>query len=206
MARTGSATSRKWLLASLRSMKTVIPFLVLLGLPAACALPGCATEPLEPISVVQPPPPDTNVYFYPTRGDVSAQQQDRDKYECNSWAVQQTGFDPSSPSVPPHQRVRVIAGGPPPGAEVGAGAVTGAVVGAAVSSPWRSGQGALLGALAGAAIGGIAEAERNSETNRLQTETNASSNAAQAAAVEQQAAKFRRALTACLDARGYSVK
>ncbi|HEV7716076.1 MAG TPA: glycine zipper 2TM domain-containing protein, partial [Steroidobacteraceae bacterium] len=131
---------------------------------------------------------------------------DRDKFECNSWAVKQTGFDPSLPQVPPHQRVQVIAGGPPPGAEVGAGAVTGAVVGAAVSNPWRTGQGALLGAVAGAAIGGIAEAERNNQANRRQEQANANSNDAQRAAVEQRAAMFRRALGACLEGRGYSVR
>jgi hypothetical protein len=189
-------------------MKASIPLLILLGLPAACALPGCAIEPVEPLPVAQPPPPDTNVYFYPTGShpNVSAEQQDRDKYECNGWAVQQTGFDPSLPSVPQHQRVTVVAGAPPAGAEVGAGAVTGAVVGAAVSNPWHAGRGALLGAVAGAAIGGIAEAERNTEANRLRTEANASANAAQTAALEQQASKFRRALSACLEARGYSVK
>jgi curli biogenesis system outer membrane secretion channel CsgG len=170
-------------------------------------LAGCATEPIEPMPVTQARPPDTNVYFYPA-GDrqVSADQQDRDKFECNSWAVKQTGFDPSLPQVPPHQRVQVIAGGPPPGAEVGAGAVTGAVVGAAVSNPWRTGQGALLGAVAGAAIGGIAEAERNNQANRRQEQANANSNDAQRAAVEQRAAMFRRALGACLEGRGYSVR
>ena len=43
---------------------------------------------------MEPPPPETNVYFYPVRGQ-SPEQQDRDKYECNTWAVQQSGFDPS---------------------------------------------------------------------------------------------------------------
>jgi hypothetical protein len=186
-------------------MKTSIPLLCLLGLGA---LAGCAAEPVQPIATTQPRPPDTNVYFYPKQGNqnVSAQQQDRDKYECNSWAVQQTGFDPSLPQVPPQQRVRIVAGGPPPGAAVGAGAVTGAVVGAAVSRPWESGRGALLGAVAGAAIGGIADAEHRYEANRLQAQANASANDAQTAALDQRAAQFRRALSACLEARGYSVQ
>lgn len=37
---------------------------------------------------------DTTVYAYPTHGQ-SAEQADRDRYECYQWAVQQTGFDPS---------------------------------------------------------------------------------------------------------------
>ena len=38
-----------------------------------------------------------DVYIYPNKGQ-SAQQQDKDRYECHTWAVQQTGFDPSRPS------------------------------------------------------------------------------------------------------------
>src|SRR6516164_8225587 len=34
-----------------------------------------------------------NIYVYPARGQSQAQQQ-RDRYECHSWAVRQTGFDP----------------------------------------------------------------------------------------------------------------
>lgn len=186
-------------------MKTTVPLLLLL---AASALAGCATEPLA----MSPPPPrpavpDTNVYFYPAQGQsVSLDQQSRDKYECNGWAVQQTGFDPSDPQLPPQQRVQVVAGGPPPGAAVGAGAVTGAVVGAAVSRPWESGRGALFGALAGAAIGGIAEAAHTDQVNRLQAQADANASRAQSAVLDQQAAGFRRALSACLEARGYSVR
>jgi hypothetical protein len=43
---------------------------------------------------MEPSPPETNVYFYPVRGQ-SPEKQDRDKYECNTWAVQQSGFDPT---------------------------------------------------------------------------------------------------------------
>jgi len=61
------------------------------------------------------------------------EQQDRDKYECNTWAVQQSGFDPSLPNVPPHLHVLVSNAGPPPGSGIAAGAVTGAFL--APSSP-----------------------------------------------------------------------
>jgi hypothetical protein len=131
---------------------------------------GCVAEP-PPAVTVRPelPPPDSTVYFYPAQSHPapSPEQQDRDKYECNAWAVQQSGFDPSLPSMPPHQRVRVVAGGPPPGTGVGLGAVTGALIGAAVSDPWHTGSGALVGALAGAAIGGAAEAGSAAEAERL---------------------------------------
>jgi hypothetical protein len=181
------------------------PALVVLALFSIAA---CATEP-PPVAVREevPPPPDTNVYFYPAQGrTIAAEQQDRDQYECHTWAVQKTGFDPSLPNVPPHQRVRVVAGGPPPGADVAAGAVTGAVVGAAVSNPWHAGKGAVLGALAGAAIGGIADAERNAEANRIEDAANAHAHDAQAAVFERRATDYRRAMMACLEGRGYSVR
>src|SRR5271166_3501275 len=37
-----------------------------------------------------------DMYIYPAKGQNQAQQ-DKDRYECHSWAVQQTGFDPSRP-------------------------------------------------------------------------------------------------------------
>lgn len=36
-----------------------------------------------------------DVYVYPREGQ-SPEQQDRDRYECHRWAVDQTGFDPSA--------------------------------------------------------------------------------------------------------------
>jgi hypothetical protein len=176
-------------------------------LVAAAVLSGCAAESIEAPLPQSARIPDTNVYFYPTQGrTLSADQQARDKYECNTWAVQQTGFDPSDPHTPPHQRMQIVAGGSPPGTAVGAGALTGAIAGAAVSRPWESGRGALLGGLAGAAIGGLVEAERNNEVNRLQGQADVSANQMQSAALEQKAASFRRAIGACLEGRGYSVK
>ena len=40
---------------------------------------------------------DTTVYAYPSQGQ-SAEQADRDRYECYQWAVDHTGFDPSRSS------------------------------------------------------------------------------------------------------------
>ncbi len=168
---------------------------------------GCVSEPIEVATPPPPPPPDTTVYFYPAgdHANVTAEQQDRDRYECNGWAVKQSGFDPSQPHLPPHHRMAIV-NGPPPGAAVGAGAVAGAVVGGAVAHPWESGRGALLGAVAGAAIGGIAEAEHAASQRREVAEEGAAENAARAAAFERQASQFRRALSACLEARGYVVR
>lgn len=174
---------------------------------AAAALSGCATETVSYNAPLRPVTPDTNVYFYPAAGhQQSAAQQSRDRYECNEWAVRQTGFDPAAPQVPPHRQMQIIAGGPPPGTAVGAGAVTGAFVGAATARPWDTGRGALFGALAGAAIGGIVESEQHHAVEQAQAQADARSAYAQNAVIEQKASQFRRAIGACLEARGYTVR
>jgi uncharacterized protein with beta-barrel porin domain len=182
---------------------TASRFVTALAALAACA--GCVSEPPTPPAPpapMVPSPPETNVYFYPVRGQSSVQQ-DRDKYECNTWAVQQSGFDPSLPNVPPHLHVVVSNAGPPPGSGIAAGAVTGAFLGAAVSRPWQAGPGALVGALAGAAIGGLAE---NAAAQQTRAQLAAQANSAQAAALEQKARNYRRAMSACLEGRGYNVR
>jgi len=173
-------------------------------LVATGALSGCVSEPLEAPIAQQPELPDTNVYFYPSQGrSVPAAQQDRDKYECNNWAVEQSGFDPSSAEVPPHQRMQIVDQSPPTGAVVAGGAMTGAALGAIVN-PWHAGSGALIGGLAGAAVGGIVAAEHDEQLNRLKAHADLSE--AQTAVMETEASEFRRAIGACLEGRGYSVR
>jgi hypothetical protein len=166
-------------------------------------LAGCVEAP-PPRPVYQapppPPPPVTQVYAYPLHGQTS-EQQDRDHYECSTWATQQTGFDPSAPGVPPHDRVQVVSAGPPPGTNTAIGAVAGAILGAAIAPRWQAAPAALAGALVGGAIGSTADAA-NAQATRQVVVTDRRAAAAQ----EQQAANYRRAIGACLDARGYSVK
>jgi Glycine zipper 2TM domain len=169
-------------------------------------LTGCAAEPpARPVRRVyrEAPPvekPNTDVYAYPMH-DQPADQQERDRYECSMWATKQTGFDPSAPNVPPHDRVRVVSAGPPPGTGTAVGAVAGAILGAAVAGPRDSGAGAVVGAVTGAAVGTAADASRAREVHEVVTQDRR-----QAALFEQKAANYRRAIGACLDARGYSVR
>lgn len=160
---------------------------------------ACVTPPARPAA--PPPRPETRVFVYPLR-DQTADLENRDRYECHNWSVQQTGFDPSAPYVPPHLRV-AVSSGPPPGAGIATGAVAGAVLGAAVSDPWDSGGGALLGAIAGAALGGIAE---SAAAQQAQEQAQADAEFARAAELEKQARNYVRALTACLVGRGYEVR
>jgi len=165
---------------------------------------GCASEPTQPAAPVQAPPSPqqaAEVYVYPSQGQGEAQL-DRDRYECHLWSVRQSGFDPSLPGLPPQQRVRVVQAGPPPGAAVAAGAMTGAMVGAAVSSPYHSGEGALVGAAAGAVLGAIVEDSASKQTQQLQSGQDDEAIAEQ----QRRADGYKRAITACLAGRGYSVR
>ncbi len=172
---------------------------LLQGLVLATAA-ACVSEPVpEP---APPPGPETTVYFYPSQGQ-SPEQQDRDKYECNAWAVKQSGFDPSLPTTPPHLRTVMVSGGPPPGAGIATGAVLGAVLGAVIASPHDSGAGAIVGGITGAAVGGAAEASSEEARQRAAASSAADARAAQ---LERQASSFRRAMSACLEGRGYNVR
>ena len=70
-----------------------------LAVAAGAAMSACVTTPeSRPTAAPAAPPPPvqlTRVYFYPLQGQSEAQQ-DRDRYECFSWAVRQTGFRPQS--------------------------------------------------------------------------------------------------------------
>ena len=145
-----------------RSIAGIAALSALLGLVGCVEAPPPRPRPPPPPAYVGPPP-NTTVYAYPQQGQ-SPDQQSRDRYECTTWAVNQTGFDPSAPNVPP--QYRVVASGPPPG--------TGTA----------------------------------SDASRAQNNAIAASEAQQqqAAAMSQKAYDYRRALSACLSGRGYSVK
>jgi hypothetical protein len=184
-------------------IRTVLGAVVLTSIVlAGCAAP--APRPAPPPRVYSPPPPppppNSDVYAYPLHNQTP-QQQDRDHYECSQWATQQTGFDPSAPGVPPHDRVRVVSAGPPPGTGTAVGAVTGAIIGAAISRPWEAASGALAGAVVGGAIGSVSDS-----ANAQQAHTVMVTDRRAAALQEQKASNYRRAIGACLDARGYSVR
>ena len=165
----------------------------------ASLLAGCVDAPRErrvvrrePVAEQAPP----RVYFYPTQGQ-SPEQQDRDRYECYGWAVKQTGFDPGR-SLPPQERGTVVPARAPGEATVGA-AIAGALIGAAVSGPGHAGGGAIVGAAAGGLLGAAAEGSQTEEVRRVQSSRGDSR-------YRREAVEYRRAMSACLEGRGYSVK
>jgi hypothetical protein len=143
----------------------------------------------------------TQVYVYPNKGQT-AEQIDRDRYECYVWAVDQTHFDPSLPQLAPHQRVEVLAA---PGVGAASGAMGGAVIGAVISRPSRSAEGAIVGAVIGGVLGSAAEAARERQAAEAQKRIDERETQEQAR-LDEQSSNYRRALTACLEGRGYTVK
>ncbi len=138
------------------------------------------------------------VFVYPLKGQ-SQSVEEQDRYYCHTWAVQKTGFDPSKsyPSDPytldpkpyePSQR-HVLRGG-------ARGAALGAVGGAIAGDAGK-------GAAAGAAMGGLAGGFRRRDEKRQQA---AQQQAAVAQGRNAQQNAYARAMAACLEARGYSVK
>ena len=168
-------------------------------------LQGCAPRGVVVHSqpVEKPPVPTTTIYFYPTRGQ-SKEQQDRDRYECYRWAVKQTGFDPGQAQLAPHQRVQVTPAAPP-GSDTAAGAVTGAVVGSMLSSRHDSGFGMVFGAITGAMLGAASDEERQRQAAQVQQQYDAK-DAQRYAQLEKQSRDYQRAMTACLEGRGYTVR
>lgn len=145
----------------------------------------------------------TQIYFYPNKGQ-SVEQQSRDHYECYNWAVEQTGFDPSVSSIAPEQRVRVVPM-PPPGHDTVSMSIAGAVLGALIAGPRHAGGGALFGAASGAVLGAASDASRQ-ETALQMEEAYQNRDKARDLRREKKALQFRRAMSACMEGRGYTVK
>ncbi len=127
------------------------------------------------------------VMVYPMQSQ-SNEQLSKDRYECHMWAVQQSGFDPStaqtsqtSPQTQP--KGEVLRGG-------ARGAAAGAAIGAIAGD---AGKGAAIGATAGGLKRGF---ERRDQKRAAQGQT--------AAPMPGQDA-YDRAIKACLSGRNYSV-
>jgi hypothetical protein len=131
-----------------------------------------------------------DIFVYPGKGQTK-EQQEQDEFACYKWAKEQTGFDPTQP-------IQQAAAPPPPGREVGRGAARGAAIGAIGGAiGGDAGKGAAIGAGVGAA-GGVAR-RRHAEREQQ---------AAQQQAKQQQEASingYKRAFSACMTARGYTV-
>ncbi len=141
-----------------------------------------------------------DLYIYPSKGQSQAQQ-DKDRYECHTWAVKQTGFDPSRPPPPPSNpsasnqyqpsQPHVLKG-------AARGAALGAVGGAIAGDAGK-------GAGAGAAMGGLAGGFRRRDERIQQSKSAQAAQTDTHAAASNQRNSYNRAMAACLQGRGYTV-
>src|SRR3979490_808744 len=108
---------------------------------ATVLLAACVTPP--PRTYTVPGPAPQRVFVYPANGQ-SAEQTDRDRYECHVWAVQQTGVDPSRADASAYERV-VVQPANPPGSGTAVGLIGGAILGSIIGGPQNAGAGAIMG-------------------------------------------------------------
>jgi hypothetical protein len=131
------------------------------------------------------------LYVYP-RNRQSATQQLTDESQCYSNAEHQTGYNPNATTTATNTKAQDQKSGDKPMAQ---GAVRGAVISGA------TGGDAAAGTRRGAILGGI-KAKRKDKQETAQENKAAAATTAQ----QQTLDNFKRSLSACLDARGYSVK
>jgi glycine zipper 2TM protein len=172
-----------------RPLATVFAFMA----AAAFADPAVAPPTDAAIDAESPATAISEIYVYASKGQTD-KQLDRDRYECHNWAVAQSHYNPSDPHLAPHQQIQVVAA-PPPGRNAVMGAIAGAVTGAIIAGPHDSDRGAVIGAVAGGAM----------EAERINGQSSADAQA-ERARLETQASNYRRAISACLEGRGYTVK
>jgi hypothetical protein len=131
------------------------------------------------------------MFVFPQQGQDQAQQ-DVDRGACHVWAVNQTGFDPTMASTTPPRSNEASQGGLVRGGAFGAagGAAIGAIAG-------NAGRGAAMGAVGGGLIGGMRRSNQRNRQNQGQRNWQAEQ--------DTQRAEYRRALTACLEGKGYTV-
>ena len=137
---------------------------------------------------------------FPAKGQTQ-EQMEKDKFECYGWTKQQTGFDPMQ-SQPPTQAAPAQSQGPQGERIKGAarGAAVGAVVGEIANDD--AGKGAAAGAAGGVMVGGM----KSRQSRRQQAQAQQQQTQQQDAAYDQKRSTYNRALGACLEGKGYTVK
>ena len=131
-------------------------------------------------------------YVFPKNGQ-SASQQTSDESYCYNWARGQTNFDPLTAAPPPQSASTGYERAPAQGATRGAavGAVGGAIGG-------NAGKGAAIGATVGLLKGGRdrrrAAAQQEEQTAQHQQQLDALTG------------QFKKAFSACLESKHYTVK
>ncbi len=134
------------------------------------------------------------LYVFPTK-DQDKKTQEADELACYNWAKEQTGYDPMNPTKVVAKQADTSLDG---------SAVRGAAGGAAA--------GAAIGAIAGdagegAAIGAVVGALRGRRARKMGDKMEHQQNTQAAAAMEKEYANnYKKAFSACMEGKGYTVK
>lgn len=134
------------------------------------------------------------LYVFPSN-DQDKDQQELDEYKCYKWAKEQTGFNPTNPTQVQAQQVDKSPDG---SAVVGAagGAAAGAAIGAIAGD---AGKGAAIGAV----VGGMRGRRSKAVGDQMEQQQN---NQAAAAKEKELMDGFKKAFSACMEGKGYTVK
>lgn len=134
------------------------------------------------------------IYVFPSN-DQDQATQEADEMACFNWAKEQTGYDPINPTKYVGKEVdKSLDGSAVKGSAKGAagGAAIGAIAG-------DTGKGAAIGAVVGGVRG------KKAKKAREQQQQQANDNAASAASTEA-ANDYKKAFSACMEGKGYTVK
>ncbi len=189
-------------------MRTSIAAIRLVSVLLGCAVALAASA--------QTPPPNTGkslaasagIFAYPAKGQ-KPDQQAKDEGECYNWAKTQSGYDPMQPPPAPTQQAQAAQpSGPAADGSRARGAARGAAAGAVVGeiADNDAGKGAAYGAVAGVLAGGrqsrMAQSQRQQQAAQQQQASAAQVQSAQQALKD----SFKKGMSVCLEARGYTVK
>ncbi len=171
-------------------MKRMVIVLSMMAGVAGSLLTGAQTS----SSPVKGMASTVGLYVYP-KNSQSASQQLTDESQCYTNAKTQTGYDPNATTTAatPKKDDKKTKDDH----DMAKGAARGAIISGA------TGGDAAAGARRGAIIGGIKEKRKDKqETEQAQKQADA----AKTTTTTQPLDNFKRSMSACLDARGYSVK
>ncbi|MCE2611584.1 glycine zipper domain-containing protein [Flavobacteriaceae bacterium D16] len=134
------------------------------------------------------------LYVFPSN-DQDKDKQDADEFACYKWAKEESGVDPINPPKVQAEQVDRSADGT---AVVGAagGAAAGAAIGAIAGD---TGKGAAIGAVMGGLRGRRAKVAGDA---RRQQQNNQAAAATEKALMD----NFKKAFSACMEGKGYTVK
>jgi len=136
------------------------------------------------------------MYIYPNKGQ-SQSQKNKDMSQCNTWSINQTGFDPAAPYYPsgsprqPSRKDGFVE-------STAKGAILGTVIGAIAGD---TGKGLAIGAASGAIVGGFNKYDEKKEREHYQKQYNEQ----QSREYSAKKGNYDRAYKACLQGRGYTV-